>query len=175
MIRNEDAPPYLPTEADPRSTSDSADDATIEKALAILERRLKGHSDRLSYAPVMGSPADVKKYLTLLLSEETIEKFVALFLDAQHRLIKVEVLATGTIDQAVVYPREVAKVALALDASAAIFAHNHPSGSATPSRADITLTEALKAALALFNIRVVDHVIVPRGAPCVSMAETGQL
>ena len=94
------------------------------------------------------------------------------FLDGQHRLIAMEELFRGTLTQTSVYPREVAGRALHLNAAAVVLAHNHPSGCAEPSRADEALTQALKAALSLIDVRVLDHVVVARGA-AVSMAERG--
>jgi DNA repair protein RadC len=98
--------------------------------------------------------------------------FAVLFLDVQHRLIKLEELFQGTLTQTSVYPREVARRALMLNAASVVLAHNHPSGVAEPSRADEFLTQSLKTALALIDVRVLDHLIVGRGQ-VVSMAERG--
>ena len=100
--------------------------------------------------------------------------FVALFLDSQHRLIAAEELFRGTLAQTSVYPREIVKSALALNAAAVIFAHNHPSGVAEPSRADELLTQSLKSALALIDVRTLDHFVVA-GGEVVSFAERGLL
>ena len=97
-----------------------------------------------------------------------------LFLDAQHRLIRFEPMFRGTLTQTSVYPREVLKRALALDAAAVILAHNHPSGVAEPSKADEFLTQSLKTALQMIDVRVLDHFVVGRG-PVVSFAERGLL
>jgi DNA repair protein RadC len=120
------------------------------------------------------SPDAVRDYLRLALAAESVEVFVGLFLDSQHRLIAAEELARGTLAQTSVYPREVVKAALARNAAAVIFAHNHPSGAAEPSRADELLTQALKGALALVDVRTLDHLVVA-GARVTSFAERGLL
>ena len=134
---------------------------------------------RVLYAEValgdaLTSPDAVRDYLKLRLVPETVEVFVGLFLDSQHRLIAAEELARGTLAQTSVYPREVVKSALARNASAVIFAHNHPSGVAEPSRADELLTQALKNALALIDVRTLDHLVVA-GPVVTSFAERGLL
>ncbi len=116
----------------------------------------------------------MREYLRLRLQALPHEVFIALFLDAQNRVIEIEELFRGTLTQTSVYPREVIKHALRHNAGAVIFAHNHPSGVAEPSRADETLTQALKQALALVDIRVLDHFIVA-GSSVVSFAERGLL
>ncbi len=141
---------------------------------AILEIARRTLSARLAAAPVFDSPQAVKDYLALQLAHQPHEVFGVLFLDAQHRLLAFEALFRGTLQQASVYPREVVKRALALNAAAAILAHNHPSGVAEPSRADEALTQQLKAALALVDVRVLDHMVVARGT-VVSFAERGLL
>jgi len=123
---------------------------------------------------VFESPQSVKDYLQLQLADKPHEVFAVLFLDAQHRLVAFEEMFRGTLSQTSVYPREVVKRALALNAGAAILAHNHPSGVAEPSRADEALTQALKSALALVDVRVLDHMVVARGG-VVSFAERGLL
>lgn len=145
-----------------------ADNATIQQAIAILERRMRQPGISMS------SPTDVRNYLRLRLGELEHEVFAALFLDSQNRLIASEDLFTGTISQTSVYPREVVKRALHHNAAAVIFAHNHPSGLAEPSRADEMLTNTLKQALALVDVRTLDHMIVG-GTQVVSFAETGLL
>lgn len=144
-----------------------ADDATIAKALEILDRRFKRES-------VMASPRAASDFCTLHFAGSEVEKFAALMLDTQHQLIKLEVLATGTIDGAAVYPREVVKAALTCNAAAVIFTHNHPSGITEPSAADRVLTDRLKAALATVDIRVLDHFVVGQGR-ATSFAERGWL
>ena len=122
----------------------------------------------------MNSPEAVRDWLRSTIAIEPIEVFVGLFLDSQHRLIAAVELARGTLAQTSVYPREVVKTALARNAAAVIFAHNHPSGVAEPSRADELLTQALKNALALVDVRVLDHFVVA-GAAVTSFAERGLL
>jgi DNA repair protein RadC len=120
------------------------------------------------------SPVVVKEYLQTKLAGLDREVFSVLFLDAQHRLLRLEDLFFGTLSQTSVYPREVVKRALQLNAGAVVLAHNHPSGVAEPSRADEYLTQTLKAALQLVDVRVLDHVVVGQGH-VVSFAERGLL
>jgi DNA repair protein RadC len=122
----------------------------------------------------MDSPDDVKAFLRLKLAGLDHEVFGVMFLDAQHRVIVFEEMFRGTLTQTSVYPREIVKAALMHNAAAVILAHNHPSGSVEPSRADELLTTTLKAALALVDCRVLDHIIVASGGTC-SMAERGLL
>src|SRR5689334_17619867 len=142
-------------------------DQIIKRALRILERRVRN-------APALSSPEAVRDYLRLLLGDRGHEVFVCVFLDSQHRVIACSELFRGTLAQTSVYPREVVKETLARNAAAVIFAHNHPSGVAEPSRADELLTQALKQALALVDVRVLDHFVVA-GAASVSFAERGLL
>lgn len=139
---------------------------------AVLELARRALAERLKERPAFDSPDAVKNYLRLAIGTRSHEVFAVLFLDAQHRLIAMEELFRGTLTQTSVYPREVASRALHLHAAAVVLAHNHPSGCAEPSRADETLTQALKAALALLDVRVLDHVIVARDT-ALSMAERG--
>ncbi len=141
---------------------------------AVMEIARRTLSARLAATPVFESPQSVKDYLQLQLAGKPHEVFAVLFLDAQHRLVAFEEMFRGTLSQTSVYPREVVKRALALNAGAAILAHNHPSGVAEPSRADEALTQALKSALALIDVRVLDHMVVARGS-VVSFAERGLL
>lgn len=120
------------------------------------------------------SPAIVKDYLRTKLAGFDHEVFAGLFLDSQHRLIDYAELFRGTIDGAAVYPREVVKMALHLNAAAVIFSHNHPSGNPEPSQADRTITQRLKEALALVDVRTLDHIVVG-GDQTVSFAERGLL
>lgn len=120
----------------------------------------------------LSSPSAVRDYLKLLLTQREHEVFVAIFLDAQHRVIASEEMFRGTLTQTSVYPREIVKRALALNCAAIIFAHNHPSGVPEPSSSDRILTDALKQALSLVDVRVLDHFIVA-GADTLSMAERG--
>ena len=120
----------------------------------------------------MANPSDTKRYLCLSLASLEWEVFACMFLDNKHRLISLEKVFYGTIDSATVHPREVVKLALEKNAAAVIFAHNHPSGVAEPSGADEMLTKRLKEALALVDIRVLDHIVVA-GTEAVSLAERG--
>jgi DNA repair protein RadC len=142
--------------------------------LAVMEMARRALTQQLQDAPVFDSPGRVKDYLALELGGRTQEVFAVLFLDGQHRLLRLENLFHGTLTQTSVYPREVVRRALALNAGAVVLAHNHPSGVAEPSRADEYLTQALKAALQLVDVRVLDHIIVGQGH-VVSLAERGLL
>jgi DNA repair protein RadC len=141
-------------------------DQVIRWALEILQQRLRVAGTTLS------SPEAVRDYLRLLLADRAHEVFVCIFLDSQHRVMDCEELFRGTLAQTSVYPREVVKEALARNSAAVIFAHNHPSGVAEPSRADELLTQSLKQALALVDIRTLDHFVVA-GPQVVSFAERG--
>jgi len=129
-------------------------------------------ADRVQRGATMSSPEAVKDHLRLELGVLEHEVFCVLFLDAQHRIIALKQLFRGTVSQTSVYPREVVKEALAVNAAAVILAHNHPSGSVEPSRADEFLTQTLKTALALVDVRVLDHLVVA-GADVCSFAERG--
>ena len=144
------------------------DDLIIERALAILDSRLR------KAGAAMSSPIAVRDYLRLQLAGLEHEVFCVLFLDSQHRVIQFEEMFRGTLNQASVYPREIVKQALAHNAAAVILAHNHPSGVATPSMADRNLTNALRDALALVDVRVLDHFVVG-GKDMVSFVENGLL
>lgn len=139
---------------------------------AVLELARRALAERLKERAVFDSPQAVKHYLQLHIAARPHEVFAALFLDAQHRLIALEELFRGTLTQTSVYPREVVTRALHHRAAALILAHNHPSGCVEPSRADEALTHTLRAALALIDVRVLDHVIVAPGR-ALSMAERG--
>jgi DNA repair protein RadC len=141
---------------------------------AVLELARRSVASELSVRPVFDAPDKVKDYLALQLGGHRHEVFAVLFLDAQSRLIVLEEMFRGTLTQTSVYPREVAKRALDVHAAAVILAHNHPSGAAEPSRADEYLTQTLKSALALVDVRVLDHLVVGHGA-VVSFAERGLL
>lgn len=140
--------------------------------LAVMELAKRATAQQLRQRAVLGSPEAVKHYLQLHLGHRSHEVFAVLFLDSQHQLIAMEEMFRGTLSQSAVYPREVALRALHHHAAAVVLAHNHPSGSVRPSPADHTLTHNLKSALALLDIRVLDHVIVAQGA-ALSMAEEG--
>ena len=143
--------------------------AQLQAAMELARRALK---EKISNGNALNSPAAVREYLRLKLQALPHEVFVALFLDAQNRVLAVEELFRGTLTQTSVYPREVVKRALHHNAGALIFAHNHPSGVAEPSHADETLTLTLKQALALIDVRVLDHFIVA-GSGVLSFAERG--
>ena len=141
---------------------------------AVLEIARRSLQQGLQAQPVFDSPKAVREYLGLQLGQLAHEVFAVLFLDAQHRLIRFDEMFRGTLAQTSVYPREVVRRALALNAGAVVLAHNHPSGVAEPSRADEFLTQSLKSALALVDVRVLDHLVVARGQ-VVSFAERGLL
>ena len=145
--------------------------AQLQAALEIVKRTLR---EKLNAGVSMSAPGAVRDYLRLLLHARPHEVFVAVFLDAQHRVVASEELFRGTLTQTSVYPREVVKRALHFNAAAVIFAHNHPSGVAEPSRADEALTVALKQALAMVDVRVLDHFVVA-GDGALSFAERGLL
>lgn len=142
--------------------------------VAVLELARRALAEQLRERPLFQTPQQVRHYLQLQLANRAHEIFAVMFLDAQHRLLAWEELFRGSLTQASVYPREVVVRALAHHAAAVVLAHNHPSGNAEPSRADEALTQQLKAALALVDVRVLDHVIVAPGQ-ALSMAERGLL
>jgi DNA repair protein RadC len=142
--------------------------------VAVLELARRALAQQLKEREVFGSPGAVKHYLQLHLAAKAHEVFGVLFLDAQNRLLAMEELFRGTLTQTSVYPREVVLRALHHGAASVVLAHNHPSGTVQPSRADEALTQTLKAALALVDVRVLDHVIVAPG-DALSMAEKGLL
>jgi DNA repair protein RadC len=141
---------------------------------AVLELAKRAISEELQTNASLSSPESVKQYLQLLLGNKTYESFAVLFLDVKNRLIASEELFRGTLSHASVYPREVVIAALRHNAASIILAHNHPSGTCEPSSADLTLTNNLKQALALVDVRILDHFIVanPR---VYSFAEHGQM
>jgi DNA repair protein RadC len=141
---------------------------------AVAEMSRRALREEMQSGDALNSPRAVREYLQLLLRSRPQEVFVAIFLDAQHRVICAEELFQGTLTQTSVYPREVVKRALHHNAAALIFAHNHPSGVAEPSQSDRMLTDALKQALRLVDVSVLDHFIVA-GSACLSFAEKGML
>jgi len=145
-----------------------------EQCLIARELVQRWLAEELTTGPVLTSPKTVRDYLRIHYTGREYESFSVLFLDAQHRLIRAEELFRGTLTQTSVYPREVVKAALLHNAAALLLAHNHPSGVAEPSRADELLTQSLKQALALVDVRVLDHFVVA-GAGVVSFAERGIL
>lgn len=142
--------------------------------MAVLELARRATAQQLREREVFSSPEAVKHYVQLHLASKSHEVFGVLFLDSQNRLLALEEMFRGTLTQTSVYPREVVLRALHHQAGAVILAHNHPSGSVQPSHADKALTSTLKAALALVDVHVLDHIIVGPGAAC-SMAEEGLL
>jgi DNA repair protein RadC len=141
---------------------------------AVMELARRSLVQELAQLPVFDAPAKVKDYLCMQLSAREHEVFAVMFLDTQSRLIKLEEMFRGTLTQTSVYPREVLKRALDLQAASVILAHNHPCGLAEPSRADEFLTQTLKSALALVDIRVLDHLVIGHGQ-VISFAERGLL
>ena len=140
----------------------------------VLELAKRVAAQQLQARNVFGSPDAVKNFLQLHLARKPQEQFAVLFLDAQNRLMDWQVMFRGTLTQTSVYPREIVAVALESKAAGVILAHNQPSGTVQPSRADEALTQTLKAGLALVDIRVLDHIIVAPGH-ALSMAERGLL
>src|SRR5450830_1062243 len=134
--------------------------AKFAQLQAVLELAKRAINEELKENTSLSSPDAVKKYLQLLLANKSHESFAVLFLDIKNRLITTEELFRGTLNHASVYPREVVKAALSHNAAALILAHNHPSGSCDPSRADIDLTQNLQQALGLVDIKILDHLIV---------------
>lgn len=141
---------------------------------AVLEMARRALKEEMHRGDALNSPTAVRDYLRLTLQGREHEVFAVVFLDSQHRVIAAEELFRGTLSQTSVYPREVVKRALALNAAAVIFAHNHPSGVAEPSHADETLTRTLAQALALVDVKVLDHFVVAAGRS-LSFAERGLL
>lgn len=139
---------------------------------AVLEMSRRALKEEIQRGDALNSPRAVRDYLQLLLGGRQQEVFMALFLDTQHRVIASEELFHGTLSQTSVYPREVVKRALAHNAAAVIFAHNHPSGDTEPSQSDRLLTDVLKQALGLVDVRVLDHFVVTAGKT-LSFAEKG--
>lgn len=142
--------------------------------IAVLELARRAMAQQLKERAAFADPQTIKHYLQLHLAAKGHEVFAVIFLDAQNRLLAMEELFRGTLTQTSVYPREVALRALHHQASSVVLAHNHPSGTVQPSRADEALTQTLKAALALLDVRVLDHIIVAPGQ-ALSMAENGLL
>jgi DNA repair protein RadC len=145
--------------------------AELQAAAEISRRQL---SQSLRAGPLLASPKATRDFLSARLRDLEHEVFCCLFLDKRHRLIQFEELFRGTIDGASVHPREIVKLALQRNAAAVIVSHNHPSGIAEPSQADEMITQRVKEALALVDIRLLDHIIVGDGVS-VSLAERGLL
>ena len=174
LARNGGVSGLLRTEPNQLAKVKGLGPAKLAELQAVLELARRALTAELAQRPVFDSPTTVREYLKLQLADLAHEVFAVLFLDAQHRLIAYEPLFRGTLTQTSVYPREVLKRALALNAAAVLLAHNHPSGVAEPSRADEFLTQSLKSALQLVDVRVLDHMVVGR-TQVVSFAERGLL
>jgi len=144
--------------------SETSEQDVLAAAEGILGERLRRQGS-------IGSPTDANDFLRMRLGALSHEEFHILWLDNRHRIIDCQKLFTGTIDGASIYPREVVRAALRVNACAAILAHNHPSGVAEPSAADRAITDELRDALRLIGVRILDHIVV--GAECVSMAGRG--
>lgn len=166
-VRDEIAASYSANQT--QSYVDS-EDAIIQQALEILDRRMSERFEPVSFT----SPQAIKQHAKLKLGMLEHEEFHVYFLNNQHRLIKAEKMFTGTIDGAAVYPREIVKRALQLNAAALILVHNHPSGVREASQSDIAITKRIKEAVGTVDIRVLDHIIVASDEP-VSFAERGLL
>jgi len=145
--------------------------AQFAAAIELSRRALQEQMEKRS---ALTSPGAVRDYLRLSLGRREEEAFICIWLDAQHKVIEIEEAFSGTLTQTSVYPREIVKAALACNAAAVIFAHNHPSGVAQPSQADELLTRNLREALALVEVKVLDHFIVA-GNQAISFAERGLL
>ncbi len=146
----------------------------LSKLQAARELAARAIKEELQHRDALTSPAAVRALLQHRIAGLPHEVFVVLLLDAQHRVIEIEELFRGTLTQTSVYPREVVKAALKANAAAVIFAHNHPSGVAEPSHADQVLTQSLKQALALVDVKVLDHFIIA-GTKTLGFAERGLL
>jgi DNA repair protein RadC len=164
-IRTETTPEYC-VSTDAIISRD--EDAIIKRAIEIMYTRMGApHGD------VLTSPEATRDFLRINLAEKKSEVFACLFLDNRHRVIEYKELFYGTIDGASVHPREVVRRVIETNAAAVIFAHNHPSGMAEPSPADIRITQRLKEALALIDVRVLDHIIIGGMDDYTSFAERG--
>jgi len=148
--------------------------AKFAQLQAVLEMANRYLLESLQEGHTLTSPADTRRYLQYRLDRATREIFACVFLDTKHRVTAYEELFQGTIDGASVHPREVVRCALKHNAAAVILAHNHPSGVAEPSTADRQITERLREALALIDVRVLDHIIIGKGETC-SFADRGLL
>jgi len=148
--------------------------AKISQLLAVRELGRRALEEGLVRDCALDHPEQVKRYCTAQLADRTVEHCLALYLDNRYRLIVAEEVSRGTLSQTPVYPREIVRAALRHHAAALILAHNHPSGDSRPSAADHALTRQLKAALALVDVRLLDHLVIA-GNQAVSLAEMGQV
>lgn len=156
----------------PLFAHDAGDDPSRRRLAVAHELVLRRLKEELAIGPPLSSPSAVADYLKVFFLAREYESFVVLFLDAQNRLLRVEELFRGTLTQTSVFPREIVKRALQVNAGGVIFAHNHPSGVAQQSKADELLTETLKQALSLIDVRVLDHFVVA-GSAAISFSERG--
>lgn len=156
----------IPVPASAERSHETSDRAILAAAEDILRVKLQRQGS-------IGNPMDAADFLRVRLGTLPHEEFHVMWLDNRHRILDCQRLFTGTVDGASVYPREVVRAALGINASAVIFAHNHPSGVAEPSAADRAITRELRDALNLVGVRVLDHLVI--GAECVSMAQRGLL
>jgi len=163
-LRHEDAPTY--------TAQQGFDLFTVDEQYVLMEAQRLIEERYLREYEALTNPDMTKQYLKARMANESAEVFGVLWLDTRHRVIRCVDLSRGTIDGASVYPREVVRSGLKDNASAGVLFHNHPSGMAEPSQADIALTRKLKEALGLIDIRVLDHIVVG-GSTAVSMAERG--
>ena len=148
--------------------------ADLRPLLLARELMVRWMAEEMTKKDALESPADVKRFLVTVFAGQGYESFVTMYLDAQHRLIVAEESFRGTLTQTAVYPREIVKAALTHNAACVLFAHNHPSGVAEPSRADELLTQTLRQSLQLVDVRVLDHLVIA-GTSVVSFAERGLL
>ena len=162
----------LHTSSDDLKRTKGLGPAKRAELVAVMELARRALAQQLRQRTAFDSPDAVKQYLQMHLSHKGHEVFAVLVLDSQHRLLALEEMFRGTLTQTSVYPREVVLRALHHHAAAVVLAHNHPSGSVQPSRADEALTQTLKSTLALVDVRVLDHIIVAPGC-ALSMAEQG--
>lgn len=176
--KSEDSPAYISTPAHAALPSHADALRALEgmpTALVVSYALDRVQADMPTAGPMMGGPAAVREYLVLKNSSHTdqhIERFSVLFLDSQHHVLALETIFTGTLTQTSVYPREVVRAAIRLNAAAVVLTHNHPSGSPAPSQVNGVLTRTLKTTLDLIDVRVLDHIIVA-GTQSASMAELG--
>jgi DNA repair protein RadC len=166
--------PLLKADCQTFCTAKGLGQAKFCQLQATLELTRRYLDEQLRVKNIFTSPEKVMDYLAIQMRDNHREVFAVMLLDTRHRLIELIELFFGTVNAASVHPREVAKVALEKNASSVIVAHNHPSGSAIPSRADILITKKLKAALVIFDIKLLDHFIIGKGE-IVSLAAIGKL
>lgn len=153
-VRSEDQPHYGAVEPATAELGDGS--KIIAQALKILEKRLRAKRQALT----VNAPKDAEDYLRLRFGAEEREMFSVLFLDTRHTMIECEVMSIGSLAQASVYPREIVKAAMRYNAAAVVLSHNHPSGVTEPSSADMAITRKIQDALALVDVRVLDHIVV---------------